>query len=64
MEQHLYVPFLSSIYQCKRMDFADPQGGKSICDRKHAHVKSYIRRYVNEGNDVSTAVDFKNALIK
>ncbi|CAC5406445.1 unnamed protein product [Mytilus coruscus] len=46
------------------MDFADPQGGKSICDRKAAHVKSYIRRYVNEGNDVCTAVDFKNALMK
>ncbi|XP_063438390.1 uncharacterized protein LOC134719312 [Mytilus trossulus] len=46
------MPFLSSIVQCKRMDFADPQGGKSICDRKAAHVKSYIRQYVNEGNDV------------
>ncbi|CAC5395973.1 unnamed protein product [Mytilus coruscus] len=58
------MPFLSSIVHCKRMDFADPQGGKSICDRKAAHVKSYIRRYVNEGNDVCTAVDFKNALMK
>ncbi|XP_063436619.1 uncharacterized protein LOC134718051 [Mytilus trossulus] len=58
------MPFLSSIVQCKRMDFADPQGGKSICDRKAAHVKSYIRRYVNEGNDVCTAMDFKNALMK
>ncbi|XP_071138826.1 uncharacterized protein [Mytilus edulis] len=58
------MPFLSSIVQCKRMDFADPQGGNSICDRKAAHVKSYIRRYVNEGNDVCTAVDFKNALMK
>ncbi|VDI05699.1 Hypothetical predicted protein [Mytilus galloprovincialis] len=58
------MPFLSSIVQCKKMDFADPQGGKSICDRKAAHVKSYIRKYVNEGNDVCTAVDFKNALMK
>ncbi|VDI29911.1 Hypothetical predicted protein [Mytilus galloprovincialis] len=50
------VPFLSSIVQCKRMDFEDPQGRKSICDRKAAHVKSYIRRYVNEGNDTETEV--------
>ncbi|VDI15288.1 Hypothetical predicted protein, partial [Mytilus galloprovincialis] len=45
-----------------QMDFADPQGGKSICDRRAAHIKSAIRKYVNEGHDVCTAADFKKAL--
>lgn len=26
----------------RRMDFCDPQAGKSICDRKAAHIKSCI----------------------
>ncbi|XP_076105602.1 uncharacterized protein LOC143073719 isoform X2 [Mytilus galloprovincialis] len=47
-----------------RMDFSDPQGGKSICDRKAAHVKACIRRYVNEGNNVITAIEFKSAVEK
>lgn len=48
------TPFLSTYIRCTRMDSADPHGGKSICDRKasHAHDKSFIRRFVNEGNDV------------
>lgn len=46
----------------KRMDFCDPQGGKSICDRKAAHIKWYIKRFVNEGNNVLNASDFKAAL--
>ncbi|KAK3107372.1 hypothetical protein FSP39_012971 [Pinctada imbricata] len=58
------IPFLSSNIQCLQMDFADPQGGKSICDRKAAHTKSFIRRHVNEGNDVCTASDFKEAIMK
>ncbi|CAG2208036.1 unnamed protein product [Mytilus edulis] len=44
------------------MDFADPQGGKSICDRRAAHIKSAIRKYVNEGHGVCTTADFKKAL--
>lgn len=32
------------------MDFCDPQAGKSICDRKAAHIKSCIKQYVNEGH--------------
>lgn len=44
------------------MDFCDPQGGKSICDRKAAHIKWYIKRFVNEGNNVLNASDFKAAL--
>lgn len=58
------MPFLSTKIRCSRMDFADPQGGKSICDRKASHAKSFIRRFVNEGNDVCTAIEFKDALHK
>ena len=57
------VPYLSSSIFCSRVDFADPQGGKSICDRKAAHTKSFIRRHVNEGNNVCTSSDFKNAIM-
>lgn len=46
----------------RRMDFCDPQAGKSICDRKAAHIKSCIKRYVNEGHNVQTAADFKAAI--
>lgn len=58
------APYLSDRIRCSRMDFADPQGGKSICDRKAAHTKSFIRRYVNEGNNVCTASEFKDAVVK
>lgn len=33
----------------RRHDIADPQGGKSICDRRAAHIKSAIRKYVRGG---------------
>lgn len=46
----------------QRIDFCDSQGGKSICDRKAAHIKWYIKRFVNEGNNVLNASDFKAAL--
>ena len=45
-----------------RVDFSEPQGGKSICDGRAAHVKAYVRRYVNEGNNVITANDFMKAV--
>lgn len=48
----------------RRLDFADPQGGKSICDRRAAHLKSAIRKYVNEGNNVRTAQEFMLAVQK
>ena len=50
--------------QVKRLGFADPQGGKSICDRRAAHLKSAVRKYVNEGNDVRTAEEFIQAVIR
>ena len=33
-----------------------------ICDRRAAALKSHIRRYINEGNDVKTASDMKDAI--
>lgn len=33
----------------RRLDFADAQGGRSICDRRAAHIKSAIRKYVKRG---------------
>ena len=58
------VPIINEKSSIKigRVDFSDPQGGKSICDRKAAHIKGHIRRYVNEGKNVVTANDFKEAV--
>ncbi|XP_064648485.1 uncharacterized protein LOC135500764 [Lineus longissimus] len=46
----------------KRYDFSEAQSGKDICDRKIAPMKAHMQRYVNEGHDVQTALDMKNAL--
>ena len=40
----------------QRVDFSDPQGGKGSCDRKAATVKAHVRRYINEGHDVSSCM--------
>lgn len=45
-----------------RIDFCDRQDGISICDQKAAHIKWYIKEFVNEGNNVLKASDFKAAL--
>lgn len=45
-----------------RYDFSEPQAGKDICDRRIASIKSHIRRFVNEGNDVETAASMKAAI--
>lgn len=47
----------------KRVDFSDPQGGKGPCDRKAATVKAHVRRYINEGHDVTTPPQFKDAIL-
>lgn len=47
----------------KRVDFSDPQGGKGACDRKAATIKGHVRRHINEGHDVVTTADFKNAIL-
>ncbi|CAC5386711.1 unnamed protein product [Mytilus coruscus] len=58
------MPFLSSIVHLKEWTLLTLKVESPSVTEKAAHVKSYIRRYVNEGNDVCTAVDFKNALMK
>jgi len=40
-------------------DFSEAQAGKYICDHQAAALKSHIRHYINEGNDVKTAKDMK-----
>ena len=47
----------------KRLDFSDPQGGKGACGSKSATVKGHVRRFINEGHDVLTAEDFKEAIL-
>lgn len=42
--------------------YSEPQSGKDICDRILCPMKSSIRTYCNEGHDVLTAVDMRNAL--
>ena len=42
-----------------RYDFSEAQAGKDTCDRRAPALKSHIRRYINEGNDVKTASDMK-----
>lgn len=47
----------------KRIDFSDPQGGKGPCDRKSATIKAHVRRYINEGHDVTNAEKFMEAIL-
>jgi hypothetical protein len=47
----------------KSYDFSEPQQGKDICDRIICPLKSSIRRYCEEGNDVLSAKDMHTALI-
>ena len=49
--------------QIKQIDFSDPQGGKGAADRLAARCKSHIRVYINEGNDVTTVDEMKEALL-
>ena len=44
-----------------RLDFSDPQGGKG--DRLAATCKCRIRIYLNEGHDVTTAEEMREALL-
>lgn len=45
------------------MDFSDPQGGKGAADRLAATCKYHIRIYLNEGHDVTTAEEMREALL-
>lgn len=62
----LCIPLLNQVSALKvvQVDFADPQGGKSICDRRAAHIKGSIRNYVNEGYNVTTSNECLTAVIK
>ena len=42
--------------------FSEPQYGKDVCDRILCPLKSSIRRYCNEGNDILSARDMREAL--
>jgi len=58
---------LPSLGECSRVrvacyDFSEPQAVKDICDRQIASIKSHIRRFVNEGNDVEMAASMKAAI--
>ncbi|XP_076090309.1 uncharacterized protein LOC143062528 [Mytilus galloprovincialis] len=46
----------------KSYNFCEAQDGKGACDRKASHIKSAIKRYVNEGNNVTTAHQMKLAI--
>ena len=46
----------------KRYDFSDPQSGKDVCDRRIASMETHMRRWVNEGYDITTAEEMKIAL--
>ena len=43
-------------------DFSEPQYGKDVCDRILCPMKSAIRRYCSDGNDVLSAKDMCTAL--
>lgn len=45
-----------------RMDFSDAQGGKGLCDRKAATIKSHIAVYLNSGHDIETASQILEAI--
>ncbi len=47
----------------KRMDFADPQRGKGACDREAATIKSHMKIFHDEGNDIESASDMKAAIL-
>jgi hypothetical protein len=45
-------------------DYSEPQSGKDMCDRILCPMKTAIRTYCCEGNDILTANDMREALIK
>ena len=43
-------------------NFSEPQHGKDICDRIICSMKQSVRRYCEEGNDIQSAADMREAL--
>lgn len=46
-----------------RIDNNEPQKGKDQCDREAAVCKSYIRAYINAGNNATTAEELKSGIM-
>ena len=42
----------------RTIDFSDPQGGKGPCDRLAAVINCSVRRFVNERNNCTNAMEF------
>lgn len=42
----------------ERIDYSEPQAGKSACDRRSADLKAECRRHVNEGHDITNGAEF------
>lgn len=49
-------------YWVERFDFSDPQGGKGEADRQAATIKGHISIYLNEGHDVNSPAQMKEAI--
>ena len=58
----LLLPSIGESAGVLRYDFSDPQAGKDVCDRRIATLKSHMRRFVNEGNDINTGQQMKVAI--
>ena len=64
-------PYPESIYKIckqnsitlKRLDYNEPQKSKDQCKRDYALIRNAFRRYVDEGNDVTSADDIFKALL-
>lgn len=46
-----------------RVDFSNPQGGKGPCDCNAAAIKVCVRHFINEGHDILTADDLRDAIL-
>ncbi|VDI67385.1 Hypothetical predicted protein [Mytilus galloprovincialis] len=46
----------------KSYNFSEAQDGKGPCYRRASHIKSVIKRYINEGHDVTSAEEMKVAI--
>ena len=57
-----YWSIFSKLSKKRRYDFSKAQAGKNACDRKIAPMKAHIRRYLNDGHNVTTGHKMKPAL--
>ncbi|XP_061189168.1 uncharacterized protein LOC133197244 [Saccostrea echinata] len=46
----------------KQYSYSEAQAGKSYCDSKIAHMRTKMRSYVANGNDILSAADMKTAI--